>query len=239
MGCFVAKHSNNAIFYDHRSTEELCLHLNDVLAGFSNLKFDKGIAKLISEYAYVSKLVTDVQSRSVNWRLSPKFELQVDFQNNQCEKYHGIMLDVKDFKGLRFRTLQNKTLHFGFGVGTKKAFRKATTNPEGWQRWDGLDAENFVLFDNHYCSFQRRNWGSYCGIGHITQLELMFKPEENAWIWKFYDRKNHLLGIETTDAMTSDTIYPVIVVAFCGWFMSTRVNDDFRSRRALLSVEFL
>ena len=27
-------------------------HLNDVLAGFSNLKFDKGIAKLISEYAY-------------------------------------------------------------------------------------------------------------------------------------------------------------------------------------------
>lgn len=237
MGCFVGKQGNHSLYYDHRSCDDLCQHLNQVLSGFTNLKFDKGIAKIISEYAYVSKLVTDVHSRSVNWRLSPKFELQVDFQTNQCEKYHGIMIDVKDFKGLRFHTLQNKTLHFGFGVGTKKAFEIATKKNEGWQRWDGMDAENFILFDNHYCSFQRRNWGSYCGIGHITQLDLTV--EEDAWIWKFYDKKGTLLGHERTDIMTKETIYPIIVVAFCGWFMSTRVNDDYKHRRAQLWLEFL
>lgn len=237
MGCFVGKRITNTLYFDHKSSEELCQLLTQVLAEYENLRFDKGIAKLISEFAFVSKLTTD--DRAVNWRLSPKFELQVDFQNNHCEKYHGIMLDVKDFKGIRFNTLKNKTLHFGFGVGTKEAFKKATTTTEGWQRWDGMDAENYVLFDNHYCSFQRRNWGSYCGIGHITQLDLLLNEEENVWVWKFYDRKGHLLGTERTDVMTAETVYPIIVVSFCGWFMSTRVNDDYRTRKAELSVEFL
>jgi len=237
MGCFVGKQGNGLRYYDHRSSDELCQHLNQVLSGFTKLRFDKGIAKLISEFAFVSKLVTDAGDRSVQWKLGQNFELQVDFEKNQCERYHGIMIDVKNFNGIRFRTLQNKTLHFGFGVGTKKAFEIASTKNEGWQRWDGMDSENFVLFDNHYCSFQRRNWGSYCGIGHITQLDLTV--EEDAWNWRFFDRKGTLLGQEKTDIMTDEPIYPVIVVAFCGWFMSTRVSDDYQHRRAQLSVEFL
>jgi len=240
--CLTLGRKSGVIHYDPRTLHECVELINDCFFQHAHNRFDKGIARLIAEYVFVMKTMTDQEDPVVEWQVSPHFEFSVNFKKKQHEKYHGLLLDVTNFKGLRFKTLENRALHFGFGVSTKKGFEAASLREEGWQRWDGVDTENFILFDNHYCSFQRDSWvgdenGSFCGIGHITQLDLTI--EDGVWNWIFYDKKGTLLGQQTTTPTVTETVYPVIVVAFCGWFMQKRVTDESRNRKAKLAIEFL
>lgn len=197
---------------------------------FPNLNVPNEITATIADFSFVSVVCTDALEHIVDWEPTSFDSFDVATRAS-TERYDGILLDISKCSKIVYEVKNNTGLHFGFGISTRKGFQNAIDYGTTWQRWG---KGNYILFDNHYSSFQEKNWGQYIGVGHITTVEI--EMTSSNWSWNFFDKDGSILGTKVVPIPTNEQVFPVIVVAFCGWFMSRKVADTQANRNATVSV---